>query len=350
MFTFSENLIAQLTTAALFLSGGLILGLLIEKVLLKKLLKLTEKTAWEGDDIIMASLKGIIIPLSTLGGAYLALLIMPSDKQLTTMVSPLIIAGIIMLVTTSASAITAEFVQLYSKKLPAVLPSSSIFINIARISVFVCGTLIALQTLGISITPLITALGVGGLAVALAFQDTLSNLFSGLQIIVSQQLKPGDYVQLDNGLEGIVEDITWRNTTIRSFTQNLIIVPNAKLSSAAITNYSKPVQHLICPLAIGLSYEADLAAVEKVILEVATTILKTTPGGDSEFSPLVRFHNFGNSAIEANILLRVQSYADQGLVKHEFIKALHARFKQENIDIPYPIQTILLKPSHNLRE
>jgi small-conductance mechanosensitive channel len=343
MVAISEQYLAQLVTAALFILSGFLIGLLAEKVLFKKLVKLTEQTAWAGDDIIVASLQGIFTPFATTVGIYAALFVLPLSKNISQAGSTLLVASMIMLITASISKITVGFVQLYSKELSHILPSSSIFVNITRITVLGCGSLIALQTLGISITPLLTALGVGGLAVALAFQDTLSNLFSGLQIIISQQLKPGDYVLLENGLEGVVEDITWRNTTIKSLTNNLIIVPNSKLSSSTITNYSQPLQTIAFTIAIGIGYTSELNYVEKEILEVATTILQTIPGGDTEFTPLVRYHTFGNSAIEANIILRAKAFTDQGLVKHEFIKALHQRFKQENIDIPYPIQTVLLK-------
>ena len=339
----AEPIVQQLITALSCILGSSIIGIIIEKIILKKLMQLAEKTAWEGDDVIIASLKGIFMPIATLCGIYAALFVLPLENDVTHAGTMLVTASIIMLITIGISKTAVGFVQLYSNSISQVLPSSSIFVNIARITIIACGILIALQTLGISITPLITALGVGGLAVALAFQDTLSNLFSGLQIILSQQLKPGDYVLLDNGLEGVVEDITWRNTAIKSLMNNLIIVPNSKLSSSVITNYSKPLQQIICTVAIGIGYDADLAHAERVLLDIATTILKTVPGGDPDFTPLVRFHTFGNSTIDATIILRVQSFTDQGLIKHEFIKAVHTRFKQENIDIPYPIQTVLLK-------
>lgn len=339
----SQELLAQLFSAALFILGGCLLGFIIEKIILARLARLAEKTAWAGDDIIISALQGLVIPLVALGGVYGALLVFPLGQSLEKSLAPLLTALAVVIVTIIVSKIAVGFVTLYSTTLSHVLPSSSIFVNIARVSVIAVGLLIALQTMGISITPLITALGVGGLAVALAFQDTLSNLFSGLQILISQQLKPGDYVCLENGLEGVVEDITWRNTSVKSSANNQIIVPNSKLATSVITNYSKPSAGLTFPIAIGLSYAADLQQVERVILEVATTIIKTVPGGDPDFIPLVRFHTFGNSAVEANIILRAQGFVEQHLLKHECIKALHSRFKQENIDIPYPIQTVILK-------
>ena len=131
---------------------------------------------------------------------------------------------VILSVTVAAGRAAAGFVRLYADRRDNLLGSTSIFVNLARALVLVIGALVLLQSLGISITPILTALGVGGLAVALALQDTLSNLISGLHVAASQQIRPGDYIRLDSGDEGFVTDITWRNTTIRALPNNLIVV------------------------------------------------------------------------------------------------------------------------------
>ncbi len=100
--------------------------------------------------------------------------------------------------------------------------------------------MILLNLLGVSITPILTALGVGGIAVALALQDTLANLFAGFYVSLAGQLRVGDYIKLDSGGEGYITDITWRSTTIRALQNNLIIVPNAKLAQAIVANYHLP--------------------------------------------------------------------------------------------------------------
>ena len=94
------------------------------------------------------------------------------------------------------------------------------------------GGLVLLNSLGVAITPLLTALGVGGLAVALALQDTLSNLFAGVHILTSRKVQPGDFIQLDNGMQGYVQDTNWRNTIIRQLPNNILVVPNATVASS----------------------------------------------------------------------------------------------------------------------
>ena len=200
-----------------------------------------------------------------------------------------------------------------------------------------------LNTLNINITPFITSLGIAGLAVGLALQDTLSNFFAGLYILISKKIKPGDYISLDSGIEGYVEDITWRNTTIRQLPNNIVIVPNSKLASSIITNYYLPEKELAVLVQVGVSYNSDLEKVEKVTIEVAKEVMKEVPGGVPNFEPFIRYHTFGDFSINFTVILRAQTYVDRYLVTHEFVKRLHKRYKEEGIEIPFPIRTVYLR-------
>jgi small-conductance mechanosensitive channel len=202
------------------------------------------------------------------------------------------------------------------------------------VAVYCLGALVLLQTLGISITPVLGALGVGGIAVALALQDTLSNLFSGLHLIASRQLRPGDFIQLDSGEEGYVTDVTWRNTTIRELADNMIIVPNSQLAASRVRNYCQPNTELAVPIEVGVDYSCPLEKVERVTTEVAREVMEGVPGGVPSFEPLVRYHRFGDSSVDFTVTLRAKGFTDQELIKHEFIKRLHERYEREGIEIP----------------
>jgi small-conductance mechanosensitive channel len=222
-------------------------------------------------------------------------------------------------------------------------PASSLLTNIARLLVLALGALIALQTLGISITPLITALGVGGLAVGLALQDTLGNLFAGIHIITTRQIRPGDFVRLDSGEEGYVQDVTWRYTTIRQLPNNVTIVPNAKLANAITTNYYLPDPELAVLVDLGVDYGSDLEQVERVAVDVARDVMRAVPGGVPQFEPFIRYGAFGESAVRLTVILRGREVVDQHLIRHEFIKRLHARFRGEGIEFPFPQRTLHLR-------
>lgn len=322
--------------------GGLLVGIILEKIILVRLKKFAARTSWEGDELIIAAIRGIAILWCVIAGIYGALLNLPIVPNLMVIFQKILLVVIIISATVVIAKIAAALVTLHSKK-TANLPSASLFVNMTRIVIIAIGILIILQSIGISITPLITALGVGGLAVALALQPTLSNLFAGLQIIISKQVEVGDYVQLDTGEKGYVTDISWRNTKIREIYNNLIVVPNSKLADAIVTNFHQPQKEMSVVVECGVSYDSDLTKVEKITVNVAKKVLEKIQGGKSEFEPFIRYHTFGDSSINFNVFLRVKEFVNQYLVKHEFIKALHKTYKKEGINIPFPIRTLYMR-------
>jgi small-conductance mechanosensitive channel len=183
---------------------------------------------------------------------------------------------------------------------------------------------------------------VGGLAVALGLQDTLSNLFAGIHVLLSEPIRVGDYVRLESGEEGFVTDIQWRYTRLRLLANNVVIVPNSKLAQSIITNYDRPQSELAVPVEVGVHYDSDLDQVERVTIEVAREVMRNVAGGVAEFEPFIRYHTFGESSIDFTAVLRGRGFTDQFLVKHEFVKRLRARYAAEGIVIPFPIRTLEL--------
>lgn len=338
-----SSLVMQIIIAVMILTGSLLFGLLFERIILIRLKLLADKTKWEYDEIVIEALRGRMTRLFTLAGFYGALDVLHIPYDVRHILNSVLLVVFILSVTCAVSNIAVGLVNIYAKRASGVFSSTSIFSNLTIISVFIIGALVTMQSLGISITPLLTALGVGGLAVALALQDTLSNFFAGLHILMSGPIKPGDYVKLDSGEEGYVVDITWRNTSIRALLDNMIIVPNSKMASCKVVNYSMPGKEVLIQIPVGVSYCCDLAKVEKVTIEVAQDTMHNVVGGISGFQPIIRFYKFGDFSIQFNVMLRAREFADQYLIRHEFIKRLQQRYRAEGIEIPYPIQTIYIK-------
>ena len=328
--------------------GGIVLfttiiSLVIKKILLVRLEHLAKKTTVSADDIIIRALKGVVLLWGVLIGILIALQVVTIPENIRNTLWSITTVAILFSVTIFFANVLGEFVVSYTAKYSETLPSTSIFRNITRLVILIIGFLIILQRIGISISPLLTALGVGGLAVALALQDTLSNLFAGIHILVSKQVRPGDFIKLETGEEGYVVDISWRNTTIRMLPNNLVVIPNSKLASSIVTNYYMPEKMLSVLVSVGVSYDSDLEKVEKIVIEVAKEVMQTVPGGVPEFEPFVRYSSFGDFSINFSVIMRAKEYTDQFLIRHEFIKRLHKRFKKEGIEIPFPITTVYLK-------
>jgi small-conductance mechanosensitive channel len=338
-FTEISSLILSLGVAI----AAILFGMIFQRVVLSYLKKIAAKTKWEGDDIIVNAFKGAVVYLFfTLLGLYLAISVSPLSEDLSHLLQNIILVIIILSVTWLLTNIATGFLELYAGRFKDAIPQTTIFKNLTKIVIITIGFLIILQTLGISITPILTALGVGGLAVALALQDTLSNLFSGLHIILSKQVKTGDYIKLESGEEGYVVDITWRNTTIRMLANNIVIVPNSKLASIIITNFCLLEKAMSLLIQVGVSYDSDLKKVERVTIDVAREVMETVAGGVTEFEPFIRYHTFDDSSINFTVILRAREFVNQYLVKHEFVKRLHERYKKEGIEIPFPIRTVYL--------
>jgi small-conductance mechanosensitive channel len=229
---------------------------------------------------------------------------------------------------------------------------SSLTRNIAWALIAVLGLLVILNGLGLSIAPMLTALGVGGLAVALALQEPLANFFAGLFLTLAGQIRIGDYVKLDSGQEGYVIDFSWRSTRLRMLANNLVIVPNAKLAQAIVVNHQLPSQDLAVLVEVGVDYASDLGHVERVVTEVGRAVMADVPGGVADFEPFIRYHTFADSSINFTVILRGKEFVDQYVIKHEFVKRLHARFNQEGIVIPFPIRTLTQRdaPANALSE
>jgi small-conductance mechanosensitive channel len=335
--------IAQLILPLVLITGGFLVGIVTEKFILAWLKRIAERTKWEGDEIIISSLRRITSFWFLIAGVYGAILSIPMSAAALGLAQKVLLVIAIFSVTVVLARLAVGFINLYARRAEGVLPSTTIFINLTKLLIFLIGALIILQSLGISITPILTALGVGGLAVALALQDTLSNLFAGLHIIASRQVKKGDYIKLDTGEEGYVTDITWRNTTIRALPNNMIVVPNSRLASAIITNYYQPEKEMTVRIDVGVSYDSDLAKVEKITMEVAREVIREIPGGVTKFEPFIRYHTFADSSINFTVFLRAKEFVEQYPIKHEFIKRLHERYQKEGIEIPFPIRTVYMK-------
>lgn len=340
----TEKVVVEWVVPLIIIGGALLIGYIVERLVLGHLRKLADKTPWRGDDILITALHGMTTVIAVLLGTYAASFFANLPPHVLTLVHKALIVLIIFTGTVILGRIAVGFVNLSTTREDGKLPSASILTYVTRAIVYVIGILIILQSLGISITPLLTALGVGGLAVALALQDTLSNLFAGIHIIASKKIRTGDFIRLEGGQEGYVEDISWRNTTVRSLANFIFIVPNNKLSTMIVTDFDQPMNEMSISVELGVSYDSDLVKVERITMEVAKEAHQSVTGAIPEYEPSVRFNRFAESSINFSVALRIRTYVDQYLLRHEFIKRLHDRYRREGIVIPYPIRTVYMKP------
>ena len=213
--------------------------------------------------------------------------------------------------------------------------------RVLPITIYAAGALVAIDSVGVSISPILAGLGIGGLAVALAVQPTLSNFFAGTYVVTEGELKEGDFIELEGGPSGYVEDVGWRSTKIRSRFNNLVIIPNSRMAESIVTNYFSPTPAMNVIVTCGVSYDANLEDVERFSVEEAEAVINDSDQAIKDVEPFFGFSNFGDSNIDFFVFLQAIDRTGTFTLKSELIKRIHARFNVEGIEINYPVRKIV---------
>lgn len=322
-------------------AGVFLAGAALRPLLFSRLSQLVSRTQWTWADLLLQALKGPYLLWCLIAGIYAALVLSPAESDVVSFAGKLLSVLWLISITVAVLRLADQLIQKYSTQLAAALPLTSLTQNLAKGAILTLGALMIMNGLGVSITPILTALGVGGLAVALALQETLANLFAGVYVTMSRQVRVGDYIKLDSGEEGYVSDIAWRSTRVLTLPNTWIVIPNTKMAQAVVTNYDLPTRDMAVLVEVGVDYRSDLEKVERVTCEVGKEVMSGVAGGVPEFAPFIRCHTFGDFSVKFTVILRCRTFVDQYLVKHEFIKRLHRRYAQEGIVIPFPVRTVI---------
>ena len=213
--------------------------------------------------------------------------------------------------------------------------------RVLPITIYAAGALVAIDSVGVSISPILAGLGIGGLAVALAVQPTLSNFFAGTYVVTEGELKEGDFIELEGGPSGYVEDVGWRSTKIRSRFNNLVIIPNSRMAESIVTNYFSPTPAMNVIVTCGVSYDANLEDVERFSVEEAEAVINDSDQAIKDVEPFFGFSNFGDSNIDFFVFLQAIDRTGTFTLKSELIKRIHERFNVEGIEINYPVRKIV---------
>jgi len=326
--------------AGAYLAAGVI-GAVVLRRLLTRLHRKTDRPRWRGGDIVVAFLRLVAPWCLAVGFAWAAVLALPLRSGYRYDLDHALVAIMVVVVSLGSAKVAGAAVRAGATSHAGTSGSATIFVSITQVIVWTIGGLVLLDSLGVAITPLLTALGVGGLAVALALQDTLTNLFAGVHILASRKVQPGDFIQLDNGMQGYVVDTNWRSTIIRQLPNNILVVPNATVASAIVTNYHLPEHEISVTVPCSVSYESDLEYVERVTIEVGQEVMQEVKGAVPDYEPTVRYTTFGGSGISFNVGLRAGDISAQALIIHEFIKRLHSRYQRDGISTQSPAETIV---------
>ena len=345
------NNIEILGPPALTIVCGILLGFIFKRFVHSRLKKAAERSNWAGDDAVLEAIEPHIVVWFFLGALSISVskieAVQPQNTYLISILNDyapkFLTIVLIGSITLAIGNLAVSIFDLWARDQEKGFPSTTMFTNFVRIAIYVIGILIILDALSISITPMITALGVGGIAVSLALKDTLTDVFAGLHILLSKKVQVGDFIQLDSGEMGYIQNISWRNTIMMERTNNIIHIPNTRLSSAIIKNFDSGDPSFSVKIPVGVGYSSDLDEVEKVTKKVINEIQSSMEETNNNYEPTMRFQNFGESSINLMVYFRGNRYGDQNPIIHQFIKTLHKRYSEEGIEIPFPMRTVIHK-------
>ena len=338
--------IEPIIAAAIF-GASLFVALILNKLLFPLVVRITNRSRGEVDVRLVRAIRLPLTLLFLVLGAYLALTL-PLDltaQQQSVVNSVGGLLGILVGVVGLASLISYAadwYVENIAPRTESTLDERLVPLlrRVVVALVYGLGAVLMMDQLGITVSPIIAGLGLGGLAVALAIQPTLTNLFAGTYVMTEGVVSPGDYIELEGGVSGYVLDVGWRSTRIRTWSNNLVIIPNSRFAETIITNYQQPVPMVNVYLTCGISYNSDLHQVEKVCQEVMDHVLATNDGAVKEYGSYFGFDNFGDSNVNFWLFLQANDRLASFVIRSDLIQRLHQRFREEGIVINYPVRSL----------
>lgn len=334
---------SQVVQSYSLLLASIAVGLALEFLVLPALRRTATARGWFLAEVFARALGGQPLFWCSFAGLITTIAVVLPNVRLTGLVRSALLFLALLAITIFLVRLFTNAIRLYFVRRE--IGSISLINNTLRILGGAVVLATALSLIGVPIGPLLTVLAGSSIGLSLALRDPLANLFSGLSVLASDKIQPGDYVRLSTGQEGIVTDIRWSDTYIRELANNLIVVPNALMTSTILTNFDRPDSELSVLFEMGVPYTSDLVRVEGLLIATAAEVHREVPGGVAEFPPLVRFNLLGETSVRFTVILRAREFVDQFLIKHEFVKRLQARFAAEGLPLPVPVQTLRLDPT-----
>ena len=318
-------------------------GLVIERAARAFFRKKAEKTHTDWDDWLATEGFHLVpsLLLAVVATRVLMALRPPSDA-----VEPLVTTGLQVVLVLAAIRVGVDIglASLRMRQQRLGQQGVSILRNTLVGVALTAGILVVLDQLGISVAPLLATLGVGALALALALQPTLGNIFAGIQLVAAAQFKVGDFLRVNSAdVEGYVTDIGWRTTTLRTLLDNHVIIPNSQLADSVLTNLHTPNPRVRLSIGVGVHYDTDLEEADRIAREVIRQVQDETEAGVPGFAGHIRWREFGDSAITFDAILQAKKPLDRFDLASAFIKRLHRRYDEAGIEIPYPIRNLYLR-------
>jgi len=334
--------------ATLVLVIFIILAKLFVKILEKIFLRLAKKTKTTVDDEIITAIQNPISILILLVGLKIFFTELWSaysfEKYINFTLESMIIVVFIVTIVRVVNIIIQGWGLVWAKRTKSHLDDQLLKLlhQVATVIVYVLGFLWVLAVWGVAITPLLAGLGIGGLAIAFALQPTLANIFGGISLILDKAIKVGDIVRLDSGESGKIYDVGLRSTRIKTWKNEILIVPNSKLVNSSVTNYNQPDQTIRVEIDFSVAYGSNIDKVKKL----AMNCLKGEKSILKEPGPFCWFMKMADSGLEYTLKFYIDDISNRWPTQQSVITKLYNGLNKAKISIPFPQREVWV---HNMK-
>ncbi len=333
----------QLTALTYFLVV-LLTGLFIRFWIIRWAHTWARKTETKLDDVIISAVDKPILIWAVLGGFYAAhpYLGITLPTQLASILDRLVLAALILSISWSLANLAGGVFRYYGHRIGAAVQITSLSQLMAKLLVLVIGIIVVLAEFGVEVTPIVASLGIGGLAIALALQDRLANMFSGFYILAEKSIRVGDFINVEGAGEGRVVDIGWRTTKIVTLFNNMLVIPNKKLAEVIVTNYDLPEHNLGLSTTVSVGFGEDPERIEAIVYDEASKAVSELEGADPAFKPVVRF-TVGEYSLNYTVIWRALDIKYRYQLIHQMNMRLFKRLRSEGVEIPFPVRTLYIQ-------
>jgi MscS family membrane protein len=340
------NTLLQYIIFSIIILASFLAGKTVYFVLKHKLQAMAQRTNTRLDDILIKITQGpLMMAIVILGVMYgIQVLVMPAwlFSFLTTVLSVLVSVTLLWFVMRLIDSLVDEYMHPLTAKTDSKLDDQMVPIvkKVLKALVLIFGLISIASNFGYDLTALITGLGIGGLAIALAAQQTLGNMFGGVSIFMDRPFTVGDRIKVNDIVGDIIEVGSW-SSKIKNLDNNIVIIPNSILSNSIVENYARPTKKLKQKFKIGLVYGTKPAKVEQAVTIIKEAI--STTEGVAPDEPLVYFTEFGDFSLGLTCIYWIKSLKYWGSNSHEINMKILKEFEKAGIEIAFPTQTIHLE-------
>ena len=339
----SDQRLAGLVLSALVLGAAYLIAHLITLVVGRLLMARARRTSTSRDEAFVRSLRRPLAAAIFLLGASVAVASLPLPEWWLLRIARVLFAGAVV-------AATVAFVRTWrlvlfwwatdpksGEEKPWARDFTPLLTKVGGVLIALVGLITVLQNFGVDVNSLVVSLGVGSLAVGLAAQDTLANMFAGFTLLLDRPFRVGERIQLASGEVGDVDTIGLRATRLRTPDETLLVIPNSLLTKEKVVNLSHPSRTLTTRLEVAVAYGSDLAQVKEILRAAAFQSKRV----DSSREPTVLLVRLADFSVNFRLVFWVNDYVEQGLATSEVYEEIYRRLTEAGIEIPYPVRRVI---------